>query len=259
MTDAVATRNRFVWHDLMAVDPTGSQRFFKQLFGWNTTEQDAGEMGKYTMITVGETGIGGILPLGSDSGIPAHWMAYVMVDDVDAVVDKARELGGNVVVDPQGDPEVARYAVIADPSGAMVAPVKGSFDIPEEPDGTPIAGTFCWNELMTTDVEGSQKFYQGVFGWTTSGFPMGEMGTYHIFKSGDSDAGGMMTIPAAADYPPFWLSYVAVDDVDASAAKARKLGGSVLVEPTDIAGVGRFALGQDPSGAVFGMFKGSAG
>jgi len=111
-------------------------------------------------------------------------------------------------------------------------------------------GAFSWSELMTTDVEGARKFYSNLFGWKTEEMPMANM-KYTIVKVGEEGVGGMMPIPPQAQgSPPNWGVYVTVDDVDATAKKAKVLGGKVLVPPTDIPNVGRFAVLQDPQGAV---------
>ena len=74
--------------------------------------------------------------------------------------------------------------------------------------------------------------------------------TYTMIKAGGREVGGMMTIPPdGPKMPPVWGSYVTVDDVDAVAGKVADLGGTILVEPRDIPGVGRFCVLQDPQGA----------
>ncbi|HEX3848320.1 MAG TPA: VOC family protein [Steroidobacteraceae bacterium] len=118
-------------------------------------------------------------------------------------------------------------------------------------------GAFVWYELMTGDVGAAKKFYGSVVGWTTQDMPMPGM-TYTIFSIGTTQVGGMMTLPkeaAAGGMPPTWISYVHVDDVDAAATKAQRLGGKICVPATDIPGVGRFASIMDPLGAAFNLFK----
>jgi uncharacterized protein len=89
---------------------------------------------------------------------------------------------------------------------------------------------------------------------------MGEMGTYTIFSRGEEqDVGGCMRTPPGVEAPPHWLVYIGVDDVDATAARAKELGATVFQESTDIPEVGRFAVVQDPAGAVFGLFRGNPG
>lgn len=118
-------------------------------------------------------------------------------------------------------------------------------------------GTFYWNELATTDVDGAKLFYSEVLGWNFDGMPMPnvEGDTYWIIKSGDEMAGGLMDMPPTAPEgtPPHWLSYVAVDDVDAATAKVSGLGGTVIVEAFDIPNVGRMSVIQDPQGAVLSL------
>ncbi|MFA6002028.1 MAG: VOC family protein [Thermoleophilia bacterium] len=119
-------------------------------------------------------------------------------------------------------------------------------------------GVFSWNELLTKDVEEAKKFYTKTMGWTVEEMPMGEMGPYIIFKVGDEQVAGMMTLPPDAEKmgaPAYWGAYISVDDVDATVAKVVELGGTVLVPPMDAEGVGRFATLQDPQGAVFGIIK----
>jgi predicted enzyme related to lactoylglutathione lyase len=111
-------------------------------------------------------------------------------------------------------------------------------------------GKFSWNELLTTDPEGAKEFYGKLFGWTTQDWPMDGF-NYAIVKAGDTDVGGIMPIPPqATGTPPIWGAYVTVDDIDATAALAEKLGGKVCIPPTDIPTVGRFAVIQDPQGAM---------
>ncbi|MCV9966500.1 VOC family protein [Pararhizobium sp. BT-229] len=119
-------------------------------------------------------------------------------------------------------------------------------------------GAFVWYELMTTDTKAAEEFYDDVVGWTSqdAGMPGG---SYTLFKAGDVNVAGLMTMPEGAlkmNIPPAWLGYIGVDDVDAAAKKLAKLGGTVHREPEDIPSIGRFAIVTDPHGAVFALFKG---
>lgn len=116
-------------------------------------------------------------------------------------------------------------------------------------------GAFSWYELMTEDAATAKQFYAELLGWETEDVPM-ENGTYTIVKLGDQQIGGIMDIPPQAKemgVPPNWGIYIAVDDVDASAARAQELGATALVPPTDIPGVGRYSTIQDPQGAVISI------
>ncbi len=122
----------------------------------------------------------------------------------------------------------------------------------EEKD-CPTPGEFSWNELIAADEDAQKKFYTNLFGWTTEAFKGGDT-PYTIFKKGETMAGGMMKCPQPGA-PSHWLAYVTVEDVDVTATNAKKLGGKIVVEPTDIPTVGRIAVLTDPKGAAIGLFK----
>ena len=115
-------------------------------------------------------------------------------------------------------------------------------------------GQFAWVDLMTTDIPKAIAFYKKVVNWETEAW--GE--DYTLFKSGENAVGGVMKLPAEAQAtgaPPHWMAYITVPDVDAAAEQAKTLGATILNPPTDIPQVGRFAVVQDPQGAVFSLFK----
>ncbi len=108
-----------------------------------------------------------------------------------------------------------------------------------------------WFELMTSDVGAAKKFYSELMKWDIKDMPMENM-NYSVASVDGEDVGGLMSMPPdSEEMPPAWGLYITVDDVDATAAKAKELGGKVLVEPQDIPQVGRFCVIQDPQGAWF--------
>ncbi|MEN9484514.1 MAG: hypothetical protein RJB37_2394 [Pseudomonadota bacterium] len=117
-------------------------------------------------------------------------------------------------------------------------------------------GAISWSELMTTDPMRSADFYHQLFGWTVETMPMPQ-GPYRILKVGDTAIGGIMGIPPTAPpaMPPNWCPCVTVDSADETAGECAALGGRVLIEPTDIPGIGRFAVLQDPQGAVLNIME----
>ena len=115
-------------------------------------------------------------------------------------------------------------------------------------------GTIHWSELITGDVEAAKSFFQDIAGWQINDMPMPN-GTYNICMAGEKPVAGIMSgeMMGQPDHPPTWMTYIAVDDVDAACAKTGKAGGQVLKSPFDIPGVGRIAMIKDPSGAVAGL------
>lgn len=121
-------------------------------------------------------------------------------------------------------------------------------------------GTLCWFECGSTDAAASRGFYTSLFGWTAAEHPMpGEdcEGTYTIFGLGEGEVAGLyqMSGPQFEGVPSHWSTYVAVEDVDATAGKAEGLGGKIVAPPMDVPGVGRIAFIQDTTGARIALFK----
>ena len=250
----------FVWHDLMSTDHETAIKFYQRLFGWDLDIVDMGEqIGKYSMFKSEGDGLGGVVPLDSEHGIPSHWISYITVDDVDAACKKMEEIGGKVPYKPFDIPNVGRTAVAQDPAGAYFSPYK---DAPKEdvpPTPAPRAGLFTWHELMSTDIEKAKPFYAEIMGWGIGSMDMGPAGTYWLFKSDDTDIAGAVQMPAAAgeNAASNWLPYVGVTSVPETTQRAKDLGGSVYVEPKQISEPANvhFAILAGPDGSMFGIVE----
>jgi predicted enzyme related to lactoylglutathione lyase len=247
-----SSRGRFVWHDLMTPDAEASKAFYTAVVGWGTQEWKDSPT-PYTMWTAGETPIGGLMQMPPEAlagGSRPHWLAYVTVPDVDAAVARVQELGGKVMVPPRDIPTVGRFAVFADPQGALLSAFKPENDQPESEDMPPV-GDFSWHELITTDHEAAFRFYSEIFGWEkTSAMDMGEMGVYQMYGRNGKTLGGMFNKP---DTPPAWLHYARVPDVHRAAEKIRELGGQVINGPMEVPGGDWIVAGLDPQGGMFAV------
>jgi predicted enzyme related to lactoylglutathione lyase len=246
----------FCWADLGTTDAAAAKRFYTGLFGWKYEDMPMGEGADYTMFERGGNWVAALYPQDTQQqsqGIPPHWLSYVAVDSADQAAERTRSLGGTVLMDPFDVFEVGRMAVIEDPTGAVVA----LWEARTHP-GAGIVGepnSLCWNELNTADPDRAAAFYTGLLGWQTEQQPMGDF-VYTYFKQGERRNGGMMRItPDMGPIPPHWAVYFAVDDCDAKTALASQLGGKVLVPPSDVPDVGRFAILQDPQGAAFAIIR----
>jgi len=115
-----------------------------------------------------------------------------------------------------------------------------------------VRGRFVWHELMTTNIQSAAEFFGAVVGWGSQGWD--QNASYSMFTMNGHPKAGLMALPedaAAMGARPSWMSYIDTPDVDATVKQAMSLGGNVLKEPTDIPTIGRFAVLQDPQGAVF--------
>jgi uncharacterized protein len=254
---AVKTRGHFVWYELSTSDPAAAQRFYTAVTGWGTQPFEGGEM-PYTMWTNGENRVGGLMELPaelSSKGVPPHWLPYIGTDDVDETVTEATQLGAKVVVPPQDIPTMGRFAVLADPQGAVFAIYKSSQDMPE-PEFNPQVGDASWHELTTSDHVAAFDFYSKLFGWEKqSEMDMGGGAMYLMYgRSGGPMLGGMWTWNKPEHtMPPNWMIYFKVDDADKTAERIKQLGGQILNGPMDVPGEDRVAQAMDPQGAAFGI------
>ncbi len=118
-------------------------------------------------------------------------------------------------------------------------------------------GRFAWYELLTTDVAAAGAFYGKVVGWGVKDASTPEL-AYTVLTAGDAPVGGLMDLPEEGrrlGATPRWVGYVAVDDIDATAAQIRRLGGAILVPPTD-SNIGRISVVADPQKATFALVTG---
>jgi predicted enzyme related to lactoylglutathione lyase len=225
----------FSWAELGTTDAAAAKAFYAKVLRWEA----AGDR-----FTVGGRAVAAL----REGGEP-RWSSYVTVEDVDAAVAKARELGGEVPEEPRDVAEAGRTAAVRDPAGAAVRLW--------QPQGHHGAGRvnepgcMVWNELATPDLEAARAFYRGLFGWTLEP----EEGTgYEVVKAGGKLNGGLRA-PQDGEAPQWLVYFTAPGSCEAAAGEVREAGGRVLAGPMDT-GVGRIAVVADPQGATFALFEG---
>jgi predicted enzyme related to lactoylglutathione lyase len=246
----------FCWIELNTNNQSAAKSFYSDLFGWNPEDAPMGPNDYYTMFKLQGRDAAAGCTLRQEQraqGVPPHWMIYITVESADASAAKAQQLGGTVLAPAFDVMDAGRMAVVQDPTGAV-------FCIWQANKSTGIgiaqvAGTLCWADLSTPDVKRASDFYSGLFGWQLITDPKDPSGYVHI-KNGEHFIGG---VPPAAHrqpgVPPHWLAYFQVDDVDASANKAKALGANLYLAPMTMEGVGRMSVIADPQGAAFAIFK----
>lgn len=246
----------FCWVELATTDGEAAKKFYTELFGWSFSDSPIGPGMVYTMLKLDGKDVGALFKMPEEmtsQGIPPNWLSYVSVRSADETAEKAKSLGATLLKEPFDVMNVGRMSVIQDPTGAVFAlwqagthPGAGIYNVPN---------SFCWNELSTKDTAKAGDFYTGLFDWRKNVQQMGPM-TYTSFMNGDRPAGGMYEpTPEMGEVPPHWLAYFAVEDTDEIVKKAGELGATTIVPAMDIPDTGRFAIIEDPQGAVFGIIK----
>ena len=242
------------WVDLMTSDPEASRNFYRELFGWEL-EVGPPETGHYTICRLRGHNVAGLGGEPAPDGTPTAWTTYIAVDDVDAAAGRITGNGGSLLMGPLDVMTQGRMAVASDPTGAVF----GLWQAGEHVGATLVnePGTVNWNELNSRDLATARQFYGAVFGYDWQDVDTGQGGPqYATFQVGGRDVGGalQMTDQWPAEVPSHWIVYFGVDDTDASVATIQRLGGAVLMPPTD-SPYGRFAAVRDPQGAVFTVIK----
>jgi len=241
----------FVWYEFMSSGKKAAAAFYAKVVGWRM--DDSGMPGiDYTLAKVGERQVAGLMGFPPDMKTgPVMWFGYILVADVDAMAERVTRAGGAVHRPPTDIPGVGRFAVVADPQGAVFMLFRGNGEPP--PDlaaNTP--GTIGWHELHTTDWQAALAFYQDLFGWEKSyANDMGPMGTYQTFSVAGAWTGGIMNGGGSPE--PHWLYYINVEDIDAAAARVTEAGGEVLHGPLQVPGGNWVVMGKDPQGAEFAL------
>ena len=244
-------RGRFTWHELMTNNTERAMDFYGEVAGWTTEGWDQNPT--YTMWMGSEGPIGGLMELTGEAaamGAPPSWLHYIGTPDIVETVRDAVLLGGRVIKDITAVPSVGRFAVLADPQGAVFAVLEPDNPMPAKDEADD--GEFCWHELMTTDAGAAFRFYQHLFGWQkTDSMDMGPAGIYQMYGWPGLSLGGFYNRPANVTAPPHWLGYVMVPDARTSATVIKRRGGTIVTGPMELPGGGWITMALDPEGVPF--------
>lgn len=247
MANDAATAGTFCWMDLLSSDIETARGFYCDLFGWTASGASA-EFGGYFMFFSGGTPVAGGMPAPGGMAGQDQWGLYLTVDDARRAVAAAVDRGATVRQDVTRIADLGSNAILDDPEGARVGVWQADTFPGFSVQGVP--GTPAWFELFARDYRSAVDFYRAVTGReivTVSDTPEFRYGT---FGSGDEASAGIMDATAmlADDQDPYWTVYVAVDDTDATLARAGELGGTTL-RPAEDTPYGRQATIADPVGA----------
>ncbi|MDO5604827.1 MAG: VOC family protein [Paracoccus sp. (in: a-proteobacteria)] len=254
------------WYELGTSDPDAAAAFYGELLHWQVSRAGMADF-DYHLARRGDCMVAGVMSLDAQpAGVPPNWLIYFATDDIEHLVAEVTAAGGAIHHPPADIPGTGRFAIAADPQGAvfgLLQPDMSAMSLGEiaraEKTGAfdqDKAGHGNWNELMTPDPEAGLAFYARLFGWDKgAAMDMGEMGRYQLIRRNGRDIGAIM---AQGDAPvPCWMPYFGVDDpMTETVERVRQTGGHVHHGPVEVPGPAWIAIIQDPQGAWLGLVSG---
>lgn len=257
------TTNTFCWTEIATTNIETTKNFYKNVFGWETKNSEVPMEGFVYQEYSLPNGIpmGGIFEMQAEmyggEMPPPHFMNYIAVENIDEMTSKVFDLNGKIVSPPMDIPNVGRFSVVEDLTGAVFSLITLKETYPPSPlSSNP--GELTWYELNTKDIEKSKNFYQEFLGWEVN--PSEHNKDYSNISINGVCFGGMLQITQDwgegwENIPSHWLNYVAVADCDETVGKIKENGGNICIDNFVIENVGKMAVASDQAGAVFSIIQ----
>ena len=241
------------WADLWTSDIEGSRTFYAALFGWEAQEPSE-EFGGYFMFhRDGAPIAGGMGDMGPGMAADNSWKIYLSTDDIAGLHDALEAHGAAAMSPPIPVADLGQNMVFTDPNGARL----GAWQPETFPGFATLEehGAPSWFELFTRNYGGALEFYRSVFAWRTEVEGDSDEFRYSTLRHPDDPERQLAGVMDASTFlpegvPDHWSIYWDVDDVDATVALAKQLGGALVDGPMDTP-YGRMATVTDPTGAQF--------
>ncbi len=247
-------KNPISWWEISSSDAGAMYEFFKKAFGWNIGYDD--KVNYYEVLAgKGDNGFYGGGFYTTPEGEEPYLMVYITADDVDTRLEKVKQAGGEIIGEPCDIPGLGRLCLFKEPMGQQLAMIKRSFESHQQmpPQYNPVR----WWEIASSDADAVAKFFKDALDWELE--YDAESGIYEL-NAGDISngfaGGGIFTLKKESKLKPHLTMYIAVDDVDAKAVEIAGLGGSIVLEPFDVPGIGvRICLFKEPTGHMLALIK----
>ncbi len=244
-------KGMLAWVELSTSSLDDAHAFYIALFGWSHKDNRLSSGQAFCILSCEGNEFGSMYE--TQEG-PPGWMVYFRTEDLDETLESVERLQGRILTGPHTIGDAGRMAVCADPAHAVFSLWEPHTHPGMQKMGIP--GLPAWIELATHDIEKVQEFYCDLFGWETRTTHFPGVGTYLMFtKDGRNVAGGIQFTESDTDLPPYWLIYFSVRSIEGTLMTARALGGRLILPSTDVEGVGKFALIQDPVGGLFACIE----
>jgi hypothetical protein len=244
----------FSWADSASTDANAAKQFYAAVMGWEIDDMPMGDGMFYTMFKQDGAHVAGLGPMPAEmkaGGMPSVWQSYVTVNDVDAMPEKIKALGGTVVTEPFDVFDSGRMMVLQDPTGAFLSLWQPKSHIGAGMVNAP--GAMTWNELATRDVPKAVAFYGKLFGWDIQADDSGFYNT--AMNKGRSNAGIMQLAEEWGDAPSNWMVYFSVANLAGTEKKVVANGGKIIISNQQASETGSFSIFSDPQGAFVAVIQ----
>lgn len=244
---AIERPGKVVWMDLVTGDVRAAAKFYQDIFDWQFkfTGKDS-----YAYAKLNGKPVASIAAYDEDvEGGEGLWIASISVADVDAAAKRVKKHGGSIIEAPEDLPGRGRYAVIEDPTGAVVMLLRADGGDPQSDDAV---NGWLWTELWTDDVDAATGFYENVAGYRTVTVNDGSGGVFQVMGRDQAPHASVVEAPLP-DVEPIWLPYMRVENVEATTREVLKAGGSVIIPPQKDGLNDDVAIVADPTGGVFAL------
>jgi predicted enzyme related to lactoylglutathione lyase len=244
---------KFVWADLVTDDVAAARKFYGELFNWTFRD-----LGGYVVASNEERPLCGIFHRARPADRPQarpRWFGYLSVGNVQKAQRAVLKAGGRVVAAPRTLPKRGEQAIFADTEGVLFGVMKSAAGDPADLLAEP--GDWIWIQLLSRDAKEAAEFYQAVGGYEViENSAGGRLSDYVLTSEGYARA-TVRTIPVGRreQVQPNWLPFVRVKSVRESVARAKQLGGKIVIEPRAELLEGRAAVIADPTGATIGLME----
>jgi predicted enzyme related to lactoylglutathione lyase len=243
---------KFIWADLVTDDVAKARDFYAQVFGWKFWG-----VGNYAIAMNDGQPLGGMFQKprpASDPKAKPRWFGYISVPSVSKAERAVTKAGGRVLMPPKNLPKRGEQALFADREGAIFGVMKSSAGDPEDVLAEP--GDWIWIQLLSRDARSAAEFYRAIAGYeVVENTAANRLNDYVLASKGFARGTVRTLVTQREDVNPTWLPYVRVKSVSETVAKAKQLGGAVLIEPKPEVFEGAIAVLADPTGAAIGVME----
>lgn len=247
-----------VWSELQTQEVAIMKDFYEELFHCTWHEVPLDDYIAYNIAMIKDEASIGIVQLPrmvADAGGQSFHIYYIAVENLEQMREKAISLGGHIVVNEITNDDIGRWSILLDPYGAAfcIIEAKGKATAARVKE----QGRYWHHEVIAKDARATALFYGQLFDWKIEQVEADEL-AYYRAKNTDNKDIHIHFMPMderlkAANINDFWLGFVYCNHVDALCQTAAQKGATILLDPTDITSIGRYAWVSLPDHSILGL------